>query len=153
MTPELHMTRTQEKRFYRNAVQACIEAFYGRSRPEAKQLVRDWWTRLSSTQSFETGMFLHSEPMNTAANIAGVPVLAITGKNRTAYHRILEESLDLVRSGTAPSPAQVVKVRVAQQKQLLRIASSSSTRGAALRNLSKREKKHEAAQQQQVVYR
>jgi hypothetical protein len=104
MTPARHMTRTQEKRIYRSSVQASLETFYAKSKQDATKLVRDWWNRLSLTQAFDSGIFLHAGPMNTAAGIAGVRAIAITGDNRALYHRILDESCDLVLSKSYSVP-------------------------------------------------
>jgi hypothetical protein len=155
MTPALHMTRTQEKRFYRDAVQASLETFYGKSKPEAAKLVREWWTRLSATKAFESGIFLHSEPLNTAANIAGVPIIPISGQNRAKYHRILDKSQDLVLSKTMPLPstAQRKKLEGDRHKQLFHLASPvASTRVTALQTLAKETKHKTPAGKHQVAY-
>jgi hypothetical protein len=98
MTFPNRLTDAQERKFYREAVRASLVAFYGKSELDSKRLVRDWWKRLSATSGFRTGLFLHSEPMNTAAGIARVGVVPITSKNRDSYHRILDESRELVLS-------------------------------------------------------
>ncbi len=149
------MTRTQEKRFYRDAVQASLETFYGKSKPEAAKLVRDWWTRLSATKAFESGIFLHSEPLNTAANIAGVPIIPISGQNRAKYHRVLDKSQDLVLSKTMPLPSQTHqrKLESDRHKQLFHLASpSASTRGTASQALVKKTKDKTSARKHQVAY-
>lgn len=156
MTAALKMTRAQEKRFYRDAVQASLETFYGKSKPEAMKLVRDWWTRLLVTKAFESGIFLHSEPINTAANIAGVRVIAITGQNRLRYHRLLDESRDLVLPKTMPlpSPAQLKRFEAEKNKQLLHFASSNTPAlpRTALQVVAKKAREKKAAHKQQVVY-
>ncbi len=155
MTSALHMTRTQEKRFYRNAVQASLETFYGKSRPEATKLVSDWWSRLRSTRAFESGIFLHAEPMNTAANIADVSVIAITEDNRAVYHRLLDESRDLVLSKTASSAAQIRKMQTDSRKRLIHVASNGTApvRGARVPVLAKKTIEKKPAHKQQVAYR
>jgi hypothetical protein len=95
MTPAIQITRAQELRFYRAAVQASLEQFYEKTRPEASRLVRAWWKRLSESGTLKSDLFLHAEPMNTAAGIADVRVIPVTSKNREAYHRILDQSRDL----------------------------------------------------------
>lgn len=70
MTRTPQMTNAQERRFYREAVQASLEQFYGKSHIEARKLVREWWGRLSETGVSDFGLFMHSEPINTAAGIA-----------------------------------------------------------------------------------
>lgn len=154
MIPALHMTRTQERRFYRNAVQASLETFYGKSRPEANKLVRDWWSRLRSTKAFESGIFLHAEPMNTAANIADVSVIAITDDNRAVYHRLLDESRDLVLSKTASSAAQLRKTQTDSRKRLIHVASNGTApvRGAKSPVLAK-PTIEKPAHKRQVAYR
>ncbi len=107
MTLATQLTRTQEREFYRNAVLASLEQFYGKSKPEASKLVRDWWKRLAHSGAFASGLYLHSEPMNTAAGIAQAKVVPVTSKNRGAYHRILDESRDLALAH--PRPKATVK--------------------------------------------
>lgn len=155
MMPALHMTRTQEKRFYRNAVQASLETFYGKSRPEATKLVSDWWSRLRSTKAFESGIFLHSEPLNTAANIADASVIAITEDNRAVYHRLLDESRDLVLSKTPSSAAQIRKMQTNSRKRLIYVASScpDAVRGAKAPVLAKKTIEKKPAHKRQVAYR
>ena len=80
---------TREQQSYIEAVEASLEAFYGKSKIEAKRLVNEWWKRLSESKAVESGLFLHAEPINTAAGIAGVCVVQVTSENREAYHRIL----------------------------------------------------------------
>ena len=96
MTPK--MTKTQEQRVYRTAVQASLETFYGKSAPEATRLVRDWWKRLASNDSFDSDLLLHAEPMNTAAGLAKASVVPITSENRDRYHRVLNRSRDVALS-------------------------------------------------------
>jgi hypothetical protein len=100
-----HMTIAQERRFYREAVQASLQEFYGKSESESRKLVRNWWKRLSTTRAFISGIFMHSEPINTAAGIADVQVIALTSKNRQTYHRILDRSRDTVLFQAKTSPA------------------------------------------------
>jgi hypothetical protein len=96
MTLANKMTSVQERRFYREAVQASLQEFYGKSETEAKKLIGDWWKRLSGSKAFESGLFMHAEPINTAAGLADSKAVGITAKNREAYHRILEVSRDRV---------------------------------------------------------
>jgi hypothetical protein len=149
------MTRTQEKRAYRVAVQASLETFYGKSKPEATKLVRAWWSRLGLTRAFKSGVFLCTEAMNTAGHIAQVDVIAITAKNRDEYHRLLDESRDLVLAKTTYSAAQVQKLQTDEGRPFLHLSSSSgssSARGTALRVLAKQTKEKKTAQKQQVAY-
>jgi hypothetical protein len=127
MTPAIQITRAQELRFYRTAVQASLEQFYEKTRPEAARLVRAWWKRLSESGTLKSDLFLHDEPMNTAAGIADVRVIAITSKNREAYHRILNQSRDLVLTHAKPKakPKQLEpKTTTSEpQKQLVHVAT------------------------------
>lgn len=98
MTSKRHITKAEERNFYREAVRASLQEFYGKSDAESRKLVSNWWKRLSTTKAFESGLFMHSEPINTAAGIAGVEVVPITSKNRENYHRILGKSWNLLRA-------------------------------------------------------
>lgn len=119
MTP----TRAQERRFYRYAVQACLEQFYEKSKPEATRLVRAWWKRLSEYGVLNSDLFLHAEAMNSAGEIAEMSVIPITSRNREAYHRLLEESRDRVLAQAKPQAAHKVrepkKQDAERQKQLV----------------------------------
>ncbi len=90
------ITSAQERRIYREAVQGSLETFYGKSETEARKLVRNWWGRLKATGAFRSGLFLHAEPINTAAGIADAEAVSLTAKNRSAYHQILGKSRALV---------------------------------------------------------
>jgi hypothetical protein len=70
--------------------------FYQTPEPDSKKLVKGWWKRLSSTDSFKTGLFMHNEPMNTAADLAQKDVVPITDEVRNAYQAVLFESHYLV---------------------------------------------------------
>lgn len=85
---------------YRAAVQACLQSFYGKTAAQAESLARDWWERLSRTSAFESGIFLHAEPINTAGRIAGKEIVEITGENEAAYDRLLKESTRTTRTRT-----------------------------------------------------
>ena len=95
MTQKPEMTKTQERRSYRHAVQLSLEQFYGKSSFEAARLVREWWKRLSESGCLDSDLFLHAEALNTAAGIAQARAIPVTESNREAYHRILDRSRDL----------------------------------------------------------
>jgi hypothetical protein len=97
------MTIAQERKFYREAVRACLQEFYGIPENRSKTLTGSWWKRLSATQAFASGIFMHSEPMNTAAGIAGLQVIPLTSNNRQKYHRLLDRSRAAVLSPAKPS--------------------------------------------------
>lgn len=123
MKPALHMTRTQEKRAYRAAVQASLETFYGKSEQEAGTLVRAWWSRLRLTRAFRSGIFLCSEAISTAGHIAEAEVIAISDVNRNMYHRILDQSRDLALSKVTIPPTQIQKNAATRCEQTISIAS------------------------------
>lgn len=159
MTPTVQMTNTQERRFYREAVQASLAEFYGKSEIEARRLVRDWWKRLSESGVLNSGLFLHSEPINTAAGIAQTEVVQITEKNRATYHRILNHSRDLVLA-TSSTKGKIRDFRVSFEKlsedrlvHLARSNSSSLIRSTASKAFAKKVKTRKASEQQQVALR
>jgi hypothetical protein len=153
MTPTIRMTRTQERRAYRNAVQASLEHFYGKSRSEASRLVRDWWSRLSRSGSLDSGLFLHPEAINTAAGIAEVRAIPITSKNREAYHRILDQSCDLVLAQSKSKAAVELEPKrkdAERQKQLIHFAASSTS--GVIGALAKKAKDKKTTERQQLVF-
>jgi hypothetical protein len=157
MTPRAQMTNAQERRFYREVVQASLEKFYGKSQLEAKKLVRDWWRRLSESGVSDSGLFLHAEPINTAAGIAEARVVQITEDNRAAYHRILNHSRDLVLV-TSSAKGKTRSFHVALEKmpeeRLVHLATSGASslvRSVASKALARKATNKKAAAKQQVA--
>lgn len=143
MTPTTQTTKSQERTIYRKAVQASLETFYGKSKPEAKRLVKGWWNRLSESDAFDSELFLHSEPINTAAGIADVRAVPITSANRQTYHRILNRSRDKV---LAPQP-ETKRTNAEPEKRLVYVAA----RKAAATKLGKKTTKKSAAKQRRAA--
>ena len=160
MTPITQMTRAQEQRFYRHAVQASLEQFYRIAKPEASRLVRNWWKRLSESGALNSELFLHSEPINTAAGIAEMSVIPITSRNRETYHRILDQSRDLVLAQAKPKPTHQEhepQKRAAQQLEpLVHFATSSTSNvvrgGVSVKALAKKVKARKTTTKQQVAF-
>jgi hypothetical protein len=158
MTLTTPLTSAQERRFYREAVQASLERFYGKSKLEARQLVRGWWKRLTESGASDSGLFLHAEPINTAAGIAEVRVVPITAENRKAYHRILDQSRDLVllpKSKAEQKTSKPTAAETERQKRLVYVATSATSgvvRRAAGKDLAKKTKNKKSAANQKVAF-
>jgi hypothetical protein len=155
------MTRTQEQRLYRSAVQASLEAFYGKSEQEATQLVRDWWKRLVSNDSLDSDLLLHSEPMNTAAGLAKARVIPITSENRDHYHQILNRSRDFALSQGKFSARHrdfngSLDLKDSKtQRQIIHLAAASTSNGMkrpATRALGKKIKSKTTDEKHQVAF-
>ena len=158
MNPATQMTKAQEHRFYRHAVQASLEHFYGKSELEARQLVKGWWGRLSEGGSLDSGLFLHAEPINTAAGVAEARAIPITAEIREAYHRILDQSRERAiaqaKTKTMTRGRQPKKDDSAFGSQLVHISSSGKSgaaRRVALNALAKKAKDEKAARKQHVA--
>jgi hypothetical protein len=154
MTPERHMTRSQEHRSYRYAVQASLETFYGKSKPEAVRLVNDWWKRLKEVSATDSDLFLHAEPIDTAAGLADKAVVTITAKNQATYHRVLDDSRDAASTPTHKG-LKHPKTEAERRKQLVHViatSNSSAVRGLAAKALAKKAKDKKVAEKQQVVF-
>ncbi|HEY5330116.1 MAG TPA: hypothetical protein VIJ79_09550 [Acidobacteriaceae bacterium] len=87
-----HMTPVQLQNAYRLAVQSSLVIFYKKSDDEAKSLVDSWWLRASSSDDIRSGMYLHSEAIATAADIAHVKEMPVTEEIQQRYYRILHDS-------------------------------------------------------------
>ena len=94
MTFSGQLTESQRKRAYRAAVEASLIEFYGVAGPTSRNLVKAWWKRLSDTSAFKSGLFMHAEPMNTAADLIQEEVRPISADIRAAYERVLRLSRD-----------------------------------------------------------
>jgi hypothetical protein len=86
------MTPAQLQTAYRLAVQASLITFYGKASNEAKRLVDSWWQRMSPVSDIQSGMYLHSEALATAADLAHTQEVQLTDATRQRYRRILHES-------------------------------------------------------------
>jgi hypothetical protein len=64
-------TMQQERLAYRRAVSLCLERFFDKSPLEAREIVVAWWQRMGKGEVFTSGLFMHDEPINTAADLAG----------------------------------------------------------------------------------
>jgi len=107
-------TTSQKKQAYRNAVEQALIEFYGKSAAVAERLVTGWWNRISSTSAFKTGLFMHPEAINTAADLAEEEVIRISPENEDAYHRLLADARDRALGSTEPakSPLHHGAVRI-----------------------------------------
>jgi hypothetical protein len=90
MTLPIRLNKTQKRRFYREAVQETLTKLYGKPESVSKQLVSDWWRRISDTEEFKSDLFMHSEPLHTAADIARTQTIRITPENEEVYQNILQ---------------------------------------------------------------
>lgn len=89
------MTKLQQREAYREAVRFTLVGFYDTPAPVAEKKVSEWWARLSTTGAFRSGLFMHSEPMNTAGILADKQVIDITPEVWPKYARLLDESREI----------------------------------------------------------
>lgn len=88
--PRLNSIQVQTA--YRIAVQSSLVAFYQKSDSEAERLVERWWQRLSPSEDIQSEMFLHSEALATAADLAHTKEIQLTDAVRQRYREILRTS-------------------------------------------------------------
>jgi len=86
------MSEQQVQDAYKLAVRSSLMTFYGKSDAEAELLVKAWWVRISSSSDFASGMYLHTEALGTATDLAKVKEIRVTDLVRKKYLHILEES-------------------------------------------------------------
>jgi hypothetical protein len=96
MTLTAGMTKSQKRRAYREAVRLSLMRSYGASEQASRELVKAWWRRISETSAFKSGLFMHSQPMNTAAGLVQKEVVPITSDVGQAYFEVLDWSRHLV---------------------------------------------------------
>jgi hypothetical protein len=65
------MTMHQERLAYRRAVTLCLERFFEKSPLDSQEIVQAWWQRMGKGEVYTSGLFMHDEPINTAADLAG----------------------------------------------------------------------------------
>lgn len=131
MALTVRMTKPQKRRAYREAVQASLIEFYQTPETESKRLVSTWWKRLSDTSAFKSGLFMHSEPINTAADLIDAEVIPITSEIRERYRRILSDSLNRVlHSRRGHETAEAVHLERPVFEQTAQITQKKSLRAA-----------------------
>jgi excisionase family DNA binding protein len=114
MTKSPRMTNSQRRDAYREAVRATLVRFYDTPDPLASEVVEAWWQRLSAMPDvFGSGAFMHREPMNTAANIVGKPVIPIIPEVWPAYEQLLNSARDRVLGWQPPPEMPALPVNVA----------------------------------------
>jgi hypothetical protein len=92
------MTSAQIQLAYRLAVQRCLVVFYFKGEMESERLVDAWWKRLAGGRGLRSGMYLHSEALTTATDLARAEEVAVTDTVRRSYQEILRESTRLALS-------------------------------------------------------
>jgi hypothetical protein len=102
------MTSAQLQYAYRLAVQDCLVVFYRKSNAESERLVNAWWKRMSAGTGILSGMYLHSEALTTATDLADTTEVILTEETRQRYRTIIGESTRLALSShTIPRRKQV----------------------------------------------
>ena len=69
MTRKARITKEQARLFYRVAVESVMVEMYQAPAGVAKDLVANWWEFLVTTSAYTTGLFMHAEPVHTAADL------------------------------------------------------------------------------------
>jgi len=109
------MTSTQLQFAYRLAVQNCLVAFYRKSEDESKRLVDAWWRRMSSQTGLRSAMYLHSEALTTATDLAHADEVSLTDTVRQQYRQIIRESTRLALSSDSDSHRDSKRVELSKQ--------------------------------------
>jgi hypothetical protein len=87
------LTLREERLAYRRAVQRILVVFFEKSPSEATSLVDSWWKRMGTGQAFRTGLFMHHEPINTAASLAKAAKAPAIRELGDQYVKIIQESM------------------------------------------------------------
>ncbi len=93
MTSSQRTTESQNRMAFRFAVQACLEKFY--REPAAESIVSDWWDRIEKTSAFKSGLFMHSEPIDTAARLIDKTSVELSLEDDHQYEQIKSDAFRL----------------------------------------------------------
>jgi hypothetical protein len=96
---ERKLTLQQERLAYRRAVRLVLSAFFDKTPEEAATLVDRWWQRMGKGPVYRTGLFMHDEPLNTAADLAHSAKTPARHELSGAYEAILRECMPKKRVG------------------------------------------------------
>ncbi len=104
------MTMHQERLAYRRAVTLCLERFFDKSAQESQEIVEAWWQRMGKGKVYTSGLFMHDEPINTAADLAG--------GLRTPAIRDVAEQYAAVIAAAMPKLRKTHKVQVKRPRTM-----------------------------------
>jgi len=79
---------------YRNAVAGSLTGLYDLSEEKAWATANSWWDRLLGTSAIKSGIFLHVEPAQTAAELLGIKRQRLDEARTLKYRRILRQSME-----------------------------------------------------------
>ena len=87
------LTLRQERIAYRRAVKKTLSVFFHKTPQEAAALVSAWWDAMGHGDVYKTAIFMHDEPANTAADLAGVESVPSIRDLGEPYKQIIRDSM------------------------------------------------------------
>jgi len=87
------MTMQQERLAYRRAVILCLERFFDKTPADSQEIVSAWWDRMGKDDVFRSGFFMHDEPINTAADLAGARQAPAIRDIADRYSAVIADSM------------------------------------------------------------
>jgi hypothetical protein len=112
---ERKITLNQERLAYKRAVRMTLCAFFYKTEQEARELVEAWWQRMGHDAAYTTAIFLHDEPVNTAAALAGIDRVPSISTLGPEYERLIEASMpkrrDVQRQPPPPKNRQALQAQ------------------------------------------
>jgi hypothetical protein len=79
------------------AVEGSLVEIYGIDREQAWVKANSWWEGLLRTSAFKSGIFLHAEPSQTAAELIGISRHRMDEGEKLIYKQILRNSMELAQ--------------------------------------------------------
>jgi hypothetical protein len=87
---------------YLRAVRLSLELLFQIDPGKSEDIALTWWSRLAQTPAIKSGIYLHVEPLQTAADLLGVKRPVMNDADRQRYSKILSDSLRLAKTPTKP---------------------------------------------------
>ena len=88
------MPKAVLKKAYKLAVAQTMTQVFGTPAALAEAITADWWSRLAATKAMKSAIFLHSEPIKTAAALLERASPKLDDDRRVQYAQILRRSLE-----------------------------------------------------------
>jgi hypothetical protein len=82
---------------YLLALQSLMVELFHVDEKTADKSVSDWWGHIAISSAMKSGSFLHTDPLQTAAELRGVKERDLSAGEEVIYRRILQESLEEAR--------------------------------------------------------
>jgi hypothetical protein len=126
------MTWPQERAAYRRTVAAVLVSLFEKDNKSADKMVHAWWERLSKTSAYRSGIFMHAEPLHTAADLMDIEKVRLTEDQRVRYVQLLQNIMKPMASNRLPLRSRRTSPSDANRALAVNLVDRSTNQGVAI---------------------